>query len=174
MKKLAFLPMLLVLVCVAGCDDDDPPTSPTPSGPTFSMNLLSSNEPSLPTPGEAPCTGNVTIVFNLTRDAAQVITAATADFQANISACPAGTAITIAHIHQGVAGVNGGIVVNTGLTAGEVNLVNGAGSFTKNTVGISPVTVAQQILDNPSGFYFNIHSANNPGGVIRAQLIRTQ
>jgi hypothetical protein len=174
MKKLAFLPILLLLVSVAGCDDDSPTSPTTPAGPTFTMALLSSNEPSLPTPSEAPCAGNVTIRFNLTRDAAQVITAATADFQATVSACPAGTAITIAHIHQGVAGVNGTIVVNTGLVAGEVTLVNGGGSFTKNGVPIQPVTVAQQILDNPSGFYFNIHSTNNPQGVIRAQLVRTQ
>ncbi len=173
MKKLASVPMLLLLVCAAGCDDDSP-TSPTPTGPMFTMALLSSNEPSLPTPSEAPCAGNVTIRFNLTRDAAQVITAATADFQATISACPAGTTINIAHIHRGVAGVNGGIVVNTGLAAGEVNLVNGGGSFTKNGVPIDPLSLAQEIMDNPSGFYFNIHSTNNPGGVIRAQLVRTQ
>ena len=173
MKRLASLTILLLLGFVAACDDDSP-TSPTETGPTFAMPLLSSNEPSLPVPNEAPCSGNVTIRFNLTRDSAQVITAGTADFQASISACPAGTAITIAHIHRGVAGVNGGIVVDTRLAAGEVNLVNGAGSFTKNGVAITPASLAQEILDNPSGFYFNIHSQNNPGGVIRAQLLRTQ
>jgi hypothetical protein len=170
MKKLARLSILL-LVFVGGCDNDSP-TEPSDSAPTFAMPLLSSNEPSLPTPSEAPCTGNVTIRFNLTRDAAQVITAATADFQASISACPAGTAITIAHIHRGVAGVNGSIVVDTRLAAGEVNLVGGAGSFTKNGVPVSPASIAQEIIDNPSGFYFNVHSQNNPGGVIRAQLVR--
>ena len=62
-------------------------------------------------------------------------------------------------------------MVDTRLAAGEVNLVNGAGSFTKNGVAITPASLAQEILDNPSGFYFNIHSQNNPGGVIRAQLL---
>jgi hypothetical protein len=174
MKKLAFLPMLL-LVFAAACDDDSP-AEPTPTAPTFSMTLLSSNEPSLPTPGEASCTGTVTIRFNLTRDAAQAITAATVDFQANITSCPTNpaTVITIAHIHRGVAGVNGGVVV-TALSTGEVTLINGAGSFTKTaiTAGLTPA-LAQEIMDNPSGFYFNIHSSGNPQGVIRAQLVRTQ
>jgi hypothetical protein len=172
MRKLAFLPMLLLVFGTAGCEDD-PATQPTPNTPTFAMSLLSSNEPSLPTPSESSCAGTVTIRLNLTRDAAQAITAGTADFQASITGCPGGTVITIAHIHRGVAGVNGAIVVNTGLTSGEVTLVNGAGSFTKNGVNISPISLAQEFLDNPSGFYFNIHSNGNPQGVIRAQLVRT-
>jgi CHRD domain-containing protein len=173
MRKLAFLPMLL-LVFAAGCEDD-PPTQPTPNTPTFAMTLLSSNEPSLPAPSEASCAGTVTIRFNITRDASQAITAATADFQANITGCPQGTVITIAHIHRGPAGVNGGIVINTTLAQGDVTLVNGAGSFTKNGVGGAQMTPAltQEILDNPSAFYFNIHSVQNGGGVIRAQLVRT-
>jgi hypothetical protein len=173
MRKLAFLPMLLLVFGTAGCEDD-PATQPTPNTPTFAMSLLSSNEPSLPTPSEASCAGTVTIRFNLTRDAAQAITAGTADFQANITGCPGGTVITIAHIHRGVAGVNGNIVVNTGLTSGEVILsASGTGSFTKNGVNINPISLAQEIMDNPAGFYFNIHSNGNPGGVIRAQLVRT-
>jgi hypothetical protein len=175
MRKLAFLPMLL-LVFAAGCEDD-PPTEPTPLTPTFAMPLLSSNEPSLPTPSEASCAGNVTIRFNVTRDSAQVITAATGDFQANITGCPTGTTITIAHIHRGIAGQNGGVLVTVlgSGDAGAVPLTNGAGSFTRNgvTAGLTPA-LAQEILDNPSGFYFNIHSSGNPGGVIRAQLVRTQ
>ncbi len=42
MRKLAFLPMLL-LVFAAGCDEDNP-TEPTPTVPTFSMALTSSQE----------------------------------------------------------------------------------------------------------------------------------
>ena len=86
MKKLAFLPMLL-LVFAAGCEDD-PPTDPTPLTPTFTMPLLSSNEPVASDASEACAAGNVTIRFNVTRDSAQAITAATADFQANITSCP--------------------------------------------------------------------------------------
>ena len=34
--------------------------------------------------------------------------------------------------------------------------------------------IANQILTNPAGYYFNVHSTLNPGGVARGQLVRTQ
>jgi hypothetical protein len=37
-----------------------------------------------------------------------------------------------------------------------------------------PVDQANSILANPAGFYLNIHTAANPGGVARGQLTRTQ
>jgi hypothetical protein len=173
MRKLVFLPMLL-LVFAAGCEDD-PPTEPTPNAPTFAMTLLSANENPPITGAEASCAGNVTIRFNITRDASQAITSANADFDARITGCPTSTVITIAHIHRGATGVNGAIVVNTGLVQGDVTLVNGAGSFTKTNVGGQQMTPAltEEILNNPAGFYFNIHSSVNGGGVIRAQMVRT-
>jgi CHRD domain len=177
MRKLYLVPLVAAFMAV-GCGDDNP-SQPSEITPTFQMNLLASNEvPSIVAPdAEAPCAGSVTIRMNITRDASNTITAATFDFQANITGCPDSTRIRIAHIHQQVAGQNGNIVVNTGIAPGQVNLVNGAGSFTAN--GRSPetnvgVAIAQQILDNPSGFYFNIHSDLHTGGVIRAQLVRTQ
>ena len=33
---------------------------------------------------------------------------------------------------------------------------------------------AQQIVANPAGFYFNVHTPLNPTGAIRGQLTRTQ
>ena len=30
----------------------------------------------------------------------------------------------------------------------------------------------QSIIDNPAGFYFNVHSSTNPGGVARGQLVK--
>jgi hypothetical protein len=32
----------------------------------------------------------------------------------------------------------------------------------------------QQIINNPSAFYFNVHSPSNPGGFSRGQLVRVQ
>jgi hypothetical protein len=32
--------------------------------------------------------------------------------------------------------------------------------------------VAQQLIDNPSAFYFNVHTFTNPGGMARGQLRR--
>ena len=62
--------------------------------------------------------------------------------------------------------------MSTTLVAGEVTLANGSGSFTKTT-SVDPA-VAQNIINNPAGFYFNIHSTLNPGGVARGQLVKVQ
>jgi CHRD domain-containing protein len=172
MRKLAFLPMLLLVFGAAGCEDD-PPTQPTPNTPTFAMSLLSSNEVPPVTGVEASCAGTVQIRLNLTRDAAQVITAATVDFTGSITGCPADTNITAGHIHEAPAGQNAGFVINTGITSGSVPLTNGAGSFTRDGIATTDLALVQRMLDNPAGFYFNLHSTRNGGGVIRAQLVRT-
>jgi hypothetical protein len=168
MKPLYVL--IAALVLVAGCGDSD--TAPADDNrPQFTASLLPSNEVPPITSSEASGSGTAVIHLNLTRDAAGAITAATADFTVEMSGFPATTAINIAHIHIGTAGNNGVIVVNTGLTAGEVTLTNGVGTFTKNGI---PVTAAnaQAILNNPAGYYFNAHSTAHPGGVIRGQLVR--
>ncbi|MGE5834216.1 MAG: CHRD domain-containing protein [Acidobacteriota bacterium] len=180
MRKLYLVPLLAAFVAV-GCGDDNNPNQPSEITPTFQMNLLASNEvPPIVAPDpEATCAGTVTIRLNLTRDASNAITAGTVDFTANITGCPTSpsTTITAAHIHEGPAGQATGVVINTGINNTSVPLVNGAGGFTAN--GRTPtnqndIGIFQRMLDNPSGFYFNIHSSAHTGGVIRAQLVRTQ
>ena len=46
-------------------------------------------------------------------------------------------------------------------------------SFTKANLNVDPATM-QAIINNPAGYYFNIHTALNPGGVARGQLTRVQ
>lgn len=71
------------------------------------------------------------------------------------------TDATAAHIHTGIAGVNGPVLVNltppdaAGVSAGCANVPTG------------DVTA---ILANPAGFYVNVHTPANPGGEIRGQL----
>jgi hypothetical protein len=177
MKHLRFartaLILLLPLAMVsAGCDDN--PNEPTEDPPTFSFALTTAQEvPPLADATEAAASGNVTIRLNITRDSSNAITAATVDFQATLSGFPAGSVITAAHIHEAPTGQSAGVAINTGLTSGEVTLTNGAGSFTKNGITPPSLAVVQRILDNPSGFYFNVHSQRNPSGVVRGQLVRT-
>jgi CHRD domain len=57
-------------------------------------------------------------------------------------------------------------------TAGTVTLQNGAGSFTA-TQNVD-AALAQTIIGNPAGYYFNIHTSLNPAGVMRGQLVRVQ
>jgi hypothetical protein len=53
-----------------------------------------------------------------------------------------------------------------------VTLSGGNGTIVKNNVGIN-IEVANQIIANPAGYYFNVHTALNPAGAIRGQLVRT-
>ena len=82
-----------------------------------------------------------------------------------------GTIVTLSHIHIGDANTAGNVVINTAIGSGEVTFPNGSGSLVKNGVTVTPVDLANQIINNPAGFYFNSHTALNPGGVVRGQLV---
>lgn len=159
-------------VAAAGCGSDNPAV---PSGPpntvVFTAQLLPSNEVPPISNAESTGSGNVTITFNLTRDAGGNITAGTADFNATFSGFPPGTALTLGHIHTGAVGANGGFVVNLSVQPGDATFTNGSGTLVKNGITITPVDVANQIINNPAGYYFNVHTGLNPGGVARGQLV---
>jgi hypothetical protein len=170
-RSMKYLRYALILLACASVGCDDNPNDPSDTPVTFTAALSSAQEVPPIANAEAGASGMATIRLTVTRDSSQTITAATVDFEVTMTGFPAGAAITIAHIHEAPAGQDGGIVVNTGLASGQVTLTNGAGSFTRNGVSAQP-DVAQRILDNPGNFYFNVHSVLNPGGVIRAQLVR--
>jgi len=170
MKRSTVITIALALFA-AGCGGT---TDPTPVKPTFTADLRTSNENPPITNAEAGGSGSATITFDITRDAQNNITAATATFVVTLAGFPANTPINIAHIHRAPVGSNGNVVVNTSLAAGEVTLASGGGSFTKTGIVISPVDLANEIINNPAGFYFNAHSTLNPGGVVRGQLVKVQ
>ena len=68
--------------------------------------------------------------------------------------------VTAGHIHQGAVGVVGPVVIpfatpTHGFTIGCTT---------------AALTLVQSIIDNPGGFYTNVHDAQFPGGAIRGQL----
>lgn len=169
--KSIVVPSLLAVLAVA-CGSDSSPTSPSAAAaPRLTAQLSPANEVPAVTNADASASGGVTVTLNVTRDAAQNITAATADFQVNMTGFPAGTTLTGAHIHPGRAGVNGGVIVNLAVAAGEFVLANGATSFSRTAITVAP-DVAQGILADPAAFYFNVHTTLNTGGAIRGQLVR--
>jgi hypothetical protein len=174
MKSRVLIGSLLLGSLAAACGADAPTTpSPASSSVTFTARLLPSSEVPPITGAEANGSGTGTVKFNLTRDSAGYITAATMDATVSVSGFPAGTTLTASHIHPGAPGANGGILVSLGLAAGEVTFASGSGSFTKQGITV-PVDQANSIVANPADFYLNIHTAANPGGVARGQLTLTQ
>lgn len=70
---------------------------------------------------------------------------------------------TLMHIHTGQDGISGGILINFGVatTGGPGTLVNSTATSAANI---------NNILNNPVGFYVNIHNTPFPSGAIRAQI----
>lgn len=165
----------LVLASALGvfaCGDDGPTEPSELPDPTFRATLSSANEVPAVSNAEAGASGVMDITFDVTRDAAGAITGGVANFTGTLNGFPAGTAITLAHIHTGAAGVNGGIVVNLALSPGEITLTTGSGALVKANIALT-ADIANQIVANPAGFYFNAHTTLNPGGAVRGQLVRT-
>lgn len=71
-----------------------------------------------------------------------------------------GIVATAAHIHDGVRGANGPVIVPMEKTADNVWTIKAG----------SKLTEAQYEKFKAGGLYVNVHSAENKGGEIRAQL----
>lgn len=154
--------------------------TPTPVNKfVFLADLKTSNEVPAIANAEATCSGKGTFTLNTTKDASGTITGATAQFETDVTGCPAGTEINIGHIHKEVAGKLGGVVINSGLAKGELVLTGGAGKINKTATvvdataaGLTAAALAADIIANPANYYMNWHSTLNSGGVIRGQLTR--
>lgn len=139
---------------------------------TFVADLKPANEVPPVANAEASCAGKGTFVLNTTKDATGKITAATADFELTVTACPANTNLTLFHIHKAAAGANGGpVVTGKGDAANPIALATGATTnpVTRTAITVD-ATVATEIIASPAGYYFNVHSQTNGGGVLRGQL----
>ena len=167
MKRLAIVVSILA-VGAAGCGSSS--TSPSPSTlKIFTVQLLPANE--VPPVTDAESSGKGTAVITIHTDTNTV------DFAISMSGFPANTNVILAHIHPGAPGVNGGALIGvTGLSATTpLLLTNGSGTFTANGVSAasnanSAATNIQNILAAPQNFYFNVHTTNHGGGVMRGQL----
>jgi len=161
---------ILIAACggTAAVSTPTPTASPTPTlaptpvptvANTFKAELKAANENPPITDAEATCSGTATVTF----------TSTSAKFDVSITGCPAATAINIGHIHEGAAGVNGGVKIDSTLKAGDITLTGGAVTFSRTNSAADPALITA-IMANPAGYYVNFHSTAHGGGVIRGQL----
>jgi hypothetical protein len=174
MKRAGIL--MITALALAGCDDDsNGPTGPSSTGPiVFTVQMSAANEVPPVSNAEANARGTATITFSVPRDSSGNVTGGgTANFSVQLSGFPAGSAAIAAHIHPGAAGVNGNVLVPVVGVSATAPIVMGDGTATLNLSG-SPITQDQatQIVANPAGYYFNVHTPVNPGGAVRGQLVR--
>ena len=166
-----------IAVLAAACGSSSP-SSPSgqPNTIVFTAAMSAANEVPPITNADQNAKGNATITFHLTRDGSGTITAATVDYVYSLNGFPAGTPIRATHIHEGGPNIPGGVVLDSGLTpATAITLADGSTTnitFTGLTNFVGGISLIQKIIDNPNGYYFNVHSNLNPGGAVRGQLVK--
>ena len=170
MKRSGVLLLGLCLLGAVSCDDA---AAPSNLPIVLTANLAPANEVPPIANAENSGRGAVQITLNVTRDGTGAITAGTADFHFQLSGFPSSTTVVGAHIHPGGSGVNGPVIVNTGVVAATpVTFSDGVATFSVSGIPV-PAATLQNIVNNPAAFYFNVHSPTNPGGFSRGQLNRT-
>lgn len=90
---------------------------------------------------------------------------ATGDISGYVEGSNLSGSITAAHIHEANAGQNGGPIITLIQDADNLNRFNIPDGST--------LTTAQLASLQQGGMYFNMHTANNPGGEIRGQIAPT-
>lgn len=160
----------------SGAATTAPAAAKTTAAPTpqtvyvFTSDLAAANEVPPVTDAEASGTGTSTVTLTTTKDSTGKVTAATAKFEIVLKGFPATTNITISHIHKGDSKIAGPVVVDSGMKATEpIVLTTGGTTITKDNITVAP-DLATDIIANPGNYYYNVHSAVNKGGVVRAQL----
>ncbi len=134
----------------------------------YRATLLPENE--VPAVTGLNASASVLITLDVTRDSSGNITSGAIMFDANHQ-FPGSVTFNGFHIHSGIAGQNGPVVISSGLTT--IDSPTGVGSITK----IVSLATTQEVLDilkgvvtNPQAFYVNLHTSVNPGGAVRGQL----
>ena len=175
MRRFAIFALALAAFGASACDDDNGGPGPSSQPIVFTVDLRASNEVPPISNAESQAQGTATITFSVPRDGSGNVTGdGSWNVQAVLSGFANGSELRLAHIHNAPAGQNAGVFVNTQLSAANpIALPNGSATVNVEGVGITQAQ-AQAVVANPSGHYFNMHTALNTGGAVRGQLVRVQ
>ncbi|MBI4876362.1 MAG: CHRD domain-containing protein [Acidobacteria bacterium] len=143
----------------------------------FRALLSPANE--VPAIANLNASGTATVWLHVMRDAAGQVVSGSVDFDVRYD-FPGAVNITGMHIHRGAAGVNGPVTIGAigGAAGPAVADSTGRGSLQRQAQ--VPATAADALdtirgmLQDPGGYYVNLHTEVNPGGVIRGQLVRAE
>ena len=137
---------------------------------TFPVRMLPSNE--VPAISGLDATGTGSFTIHTLRNSTGSTTAAYATFDVNHQFA-GNTTFTGLHIHNGKAGENGPVSIDSGIRApGTIVSESGTGNILRAvTVSTAPALAAvNSLLATPENHYINLHTTTNPGGAVRAQL----
>lgn len=156
---------LVTIGAAGGAQAKKPALSATP---VFKLHLKPSQEVPPIKKLKASAVGQVT--FDLTRNASGAITSGEVVFYFNYS-FPGAVQVSGLHIHKGNKGSNGAVEIGAALSAADSALdADGNGNVTSVVAG-DPAKL-QAILDNPRGYYVNLHTSTpfHPDGALRDQM----
>ncbi len=147
------------------------------------MGLMSPQNEVPPTTSNGSAVATVTVLR--AKDSSGNLLYADAIFNAlytGMDAASSGTVFTGFHIHNGLAGINGPVVINSGISGTASVPIDPSGAGTLNyLIPVAPTdatfpaeaVVINGLFDNPGAFYINVHSDKFGGGVARDQLRNT-
>jgi len=123
-------------------------------------------------------TGTAVLYAHAVRNAQGVIISGSVDFVVYHN-FPDTPTVNGLHVHNGVAGVNAGVVINTGITGGAPLVVTTARGVIERQAPVlatdaAAVAALRGMFENPIGYYANLHTTVYPGGAIRGQLYRAE
>jgi len=141
---------------------------------TFYRADLSPGNEVLPLVGVS-ATGRANVALHVRRDAAGNVVSAVVDFDVDHTF---GDPVTIRglHIHDGDFGVNGPVVIDSGISSSNTVAAEGSGNTFRqvNVTGGNALAAVQGILMDEAGYYVNLHTTTFPGGIMRGQLRRVE
>ncbi len=170
---------VLLLGCASGlwADDSSACGGRRANTSIFLAFMTAANEVPTITDGSV---GNIIVWVHLVcDDSGKNIVSGTVDFDLVTRFSGAVTANNM-HIHKGPAGQSGGVVIPTDLSANNI-AIDGTGKasifkqvqFPDATINpATTVAVIQDMLQNPSQYYANIHTTDHPAGAMRGQLVK--
>ncbi len=171
--KLLLVSLASLCLAAAACggtsESPGAPTPPATTDTTFSVALSAANEVPPISNAESAVTGTATVTIHSTKNVSGQVASATVDMVVNVSGLTAASAVNMAHVHVGNNTTNGGIFVDSGMAPGTVGVNSGTATYSRMGMAVAP-DVAQAILNNPSNYYFNVHTSMNGAGVARGQL----
>jgi len=135
----------------------------------YKATLLPENQ--VPAITDLNASGSVLVTLDLTRDSSGNVTSGAIMFDANYQVAQPPVTFVGFHIHQGLAGSNGPVVIDSRLASFTDS--GGTGRITRILslpTDDTTLTTLKSIIANPPGFYVNLHTSDNPGGAIRGQL----
>jgi hypothetical protein len=163
MRKRIILGVIAVAsaAAFAACGSDTTATTTTVTPIIYTSTMSAANE--RPTPNASTATGSA--VYSLTGNILS--------FTVTVNGL-SGPA-TLSHIHVGNSGVAGGVIVpfvtgsvaSGNVTSGTIDLSATISNGTSTITGDS-----LKVLLNSGNAYTNVHTALNPGGEIRGQIIK--